>query len=181
MSSATSIRTYTPVFSFRYTLHEQTTMGEPPQLPEGWERRTSKSQGRDYYFNTVTNQSQWEVPTQPAAVQASKVRASHLLVKHRESRRPSSWKEPTVTRSKEEALHLIKEFETKLRLGEVDFESLAKEESHCSSHTKGGDLGFFGPGTMQPTFERAAFGLNIGEMSGPVFSDSGVHLILRTG
>ena len=29
-----------------------------------------------------------------------KVRASHLLVKHRDSRRPSSWKEPTVTRSK---------------------------------------------------------------------------------
>ena len=28
------------------------------------------------------------------------VRASHLLVKHRDSRRPSSWKEPTVTRTK---------------------------------------------------------------------------------
>lgn len=36
------------------------------------------------------------------------VQASHLLVKHRESRRPSSWKEKTITRSKEEALEMIK-------------------------------------------------------------------------
>lgn len=36
------------------------------------------------------------------------------------------------------------------------------------------------PGQMQKPFEDATFALKVGEMSGPVFSDSGVHLILRT-
>ena len=36
------------------------------------------------------------------------------------------------------------------------------------------------PGQMQKVFEDASFALQVGEMSGPVFSDSGVHLILRT-
>lgn len=54
------------------------------------------------------------------------------------------------------------------------------QESHCSSARRGGDLGEFGPGKMQPAFEQATFALAVGELSGPVFSDSGVHIILRT-
>ena len=42
-------------------------------------------------------------------------------------------------------------------------------------------LGVFGKGQMQPAFEKAAFALEIGELSEPVESDSGIHLILRTG
>jgi NIMA-interacting peptidyl-prolyl cis-trans isomerase 1 len=34
---------------------------------------------------------------------------------------------------------------------------------------------------MQKPFEDATFQLKVGELSGPVFTDSGVHLILRTG
>jgi hypothetical protein len=37
----------------------------------------------------------------------AKVRASHLLVKHRDSRRASSWREENITRTKEEALQLL--------------------------------------------------------------------------
>lgn len=36
------------------------------------------------------------------------MQASHLLVKHRGSRRPSSWKQAEITRSKEEALEILK-------------------------------------------------------------------------
>ena len=67
----------------------------------------SNSRGVPYFFNTETQQSTWEPPTglSPEQVQglpgahylsgggAGKVRASHLLVKHKDSRRPSSWKE----------------------------------------------------------------------------------------
>lgn len=115
-------------------------------------------------------------------IMASKptVRASHLLVKHRDVRRPSSWKEPQVTRSKEEALAKIEQFHQQLASGQADFKTLASQESHCSSAKRGGDLGEFGPGQMQKPFEDATYALKVGELSGPVFSDSGVHLILRT-
>ncbi|GFR47805.1 hypothetical protein Agub_g9581 [Astrephomene gubernaculifera] len=110
-----------------------------------------------------------------------RVRASHLLVKHKDVRRPSSWKEPVVTRTRDEALAMIQRFHEQLVRGEVDFASLASRESHCSSAKRGGDLGEFGRGDMQKPFEDATYALKVGELSGPVFSDSGVHLILRTG
>jgi NIMA-interacting peptidyl-prolyl cis-trans isomerase 1 len=61
------------------------------------------------------------------------------------------------------------------------FGSVARENSDCSSHDNDGDLGWFGPGQMQKPFEDAAFSLRVGEISGIVDSQSGVHLILRTG
>lgn len=74
---------------------------------------------------------------------------------------------------------MIEEFRRQIVAGS-DFATLASQESHCSSAQRGGDLGVFGKGQMQPAFEQAAFALRVGELSGPVFSDSGVHLILRT-
>jgi peptidyl-prolyl cis-trans isomerase NIMA-interacting 1 len=59
-------------------------------------------------------------------------------------------------------------------------QELAKTESDCSSAKHGGDLGFFGRGQMQRAFEEAAFALNVGQMSGIIDTDSGLHLILRT-
>mmetsp|Transcript_4767 Transcript_4767/g.8666 ORF Transcript_4767/g.8666 Transcript_4767/m.8666 type:complete len:112 (-) Transcript_4767:397-732(-) len=108
------------------------------------------------------------------------VRASHILVKHRDSRRPSSWKEAYVTRPEEEALKMIQEFRKQLVEGKVQFAELATEESHCGTAKAGGDLGEFGPGQMQKAFEDAVFALEVGELSEPVSTDSGIHLILRT-
>ncbi len=90
-----------------------------------------------------------------------------------------------MTRSPEEALAMIRAFHAQLapltgaELAQR-FAALASTESHCSSAQRGGDLGPFGPGQMQEAFESAAFALQVGELSGPVFTDSGVHLILRT-
>lgn len=81
-----------------------------------WEVRFSNSKKLPYFYNPVLGTSMWEMPqgmteeqarqlpggellgaaaggeaTAPAA--PAKVRASHLLIKHRDSRRPSSWKE----------------------------------------------------------------------------------------
>ena len=55
----------------------------------------------------------------------------------------------------------------------------AAERSDCSSCRNNGDLGHFGRGQMQKPFEDASFGLNVGEMSGIVSTDSGYHLIYR--
>ena len=52
-------------------------------------------------------------------------------------------------------------------------------ESDCGSAQKGGDLGVFQRGAMQKAFEDASFALKVGELSGIVDSDSGIHVILR--
>ena len=74
-------------------------------LPAGWVEKISNSTGKAYYFNPSTNESQWE---KPVGGNADQVRASHLLVKHTGSRRPSSWKQEVITRSKDEALEILK-------------------------------------------------------------------------
>ena len=108
-----------------------------------------------------------------------KIRAAHLLVKHRDSRRPSSWRETNITRSKDEAIEMLKGYEEQIKSGSTTLGDLAVSESDCPSARKRGDLGFFSKGQMQKEFEDAAFALQPGEMSGVVDTASGVHLIQR--
>ncbi|WP_018527597.1 peptidylprolyl isomerase [Alkalispirochaeta alkalica] len=61
------------------------------------------------------------------------------------------------------------------------FEALAKEHSTCPSKSKGGDLGWFGPGKMVKPFEEAVIKLRIGKVSGVVRTQFGYHLIKKTG
>jgi parvulin-like peptidyl-prolyl isomerase len=65
----------------------------------------------------------------------------------------------------------------RVRNGE-DFATLAKEfSSDPGSKDKGGDLGWFGSGQMVPEFDKAAFALKAGEVSGVVQSQYGFHII----
>lgn len=86
------------------------------------------------------------------------VKASHILVE-----------------TEEEAISLKEEI-----LSGKAFEDVAAEHSLCPSGSKGGDLGFFGRGQMVSEFENAAFDLNVGEISEPVRTNFGWHLILVT-
>lgn len=61
-----------------------------------------------------------------------------------------------------------------------DFETLAKEASECPSSEKGGDLGFFSKGDMVKPFERKAFSMDIDDISEPVKTEFGFHLIKKT-
>lgn len=116
------------------------------------------------------------------------VRVLHILRKHNGSRRPASWREPHITQSREEALRQINDF--RQRLVDVlntqgqeamleEFKKIAEAHSDCGSHERGGDLGNFSRGHMQKPFEEASFALAINQLSEPVDTDSGVHILLR--
>ncbi len=87
----------------------------------------------------------------------SQITASHILV---------------------EKEHEVQDLQKKLAAGE-SFETLAKQFSQCPSGKQGGMLGTFGKGQMVKPFEDAAFALKPGEISGPVKTQFGYHLIKR--
>ena len=101
-------------------------------------------------------------------------------MKHAGSRRPASWRCDDITITKEAALEKLAGIRESIVNGTATFEGTAQTESDCSSAKKGGDLGHFKRGQMQKPFEDAAYALKVGELSGVVDSDSGVHIVLRT-
>jgi peptidyl-prolyl cis-trans isomerase C len=90
-----------------------------------------------------------------------------------------------VAQMKIKARHILvkNEYEAEDLLKSLDagktFEELAKDFSLCPSKEDGGDLGAFGRGMMVPAFEEVAFSLNVGEVSKPVRTQFGFHLIQR--
>lgn len=90
---------------------------------------------------------------------ATEVKASHILVA-----------------TEDEAKSLYNE----IKNGK-DFAEAAREFSKCPSGQAGGDLGFFPREVMVKPFEDAAFSLKEGELSEPVQTQFGWHLILVTG
>lgn len=84
------------------------------------------------------------------------VNASHILV------------------DSEEKANDLKE---KIENNEITFENAAKENSSCPSSQNGGNLGDFTRGQMVPEFDEACFSMNEGELSAPVKTQFGYHLI----
>ncbi|MBQ4528956.1 MAG: peptidylprolyl isomerase [Clostridia bacterium] len=89
-------------------------------------------------------------------VAGESVNASHLLVD-----------------SEEKANELLE----KIKAGEISFEDAARNESSCPSSENGGNLGEFTKGQMVPEFDEAVFKMNVGEISQPVKTQFGYHLI----
>lgn len=105
----------------------------------------------------------------------SQLSASHILIQYDGS--SSAPKE--VTRSKEEALALATKIVKMARAEGADFAALAMEYSDGPSGPKGGSLGTFKPKQMVAPFSNAVLALEIGEVSDPVETQFGYHIILR--
>ena len=81
-------------------------------------------------------------------------------------------------RTREEALELAQELRTRIVDGGEDWMTIAAEYSDDrSNRDAGGDLGWFGRGAMVAPFEEAAFALPVGEISEPISTTFGYHLI----
>lgn len=96
-------------------------------------------------------------------------KASHILIKV-----------PEKATKEQEAAALAKVKEVEKMLKSADFAEVAKKKSEGPSKPKGGDLGFFGKGQMVKPFEEAAFKMKVGEVSGPVKTRFGFHIIKVT-
>lgn len=92
-------------------------------------------------------------------IDVQEVRASHVLVKTRK-----------------EAVQIKKDIQS----GNITFEDAARQYSLCPSGQKGGDLGFFNRRQMVQQFSDAAFDLKVGEISDPVGTQFGWHIIKTT-
>ncbi|ROM69401.1 peptidylprolyl isomerase [Pseudomonas brassicacearum] len=96
-------------------------------------------------------------------------RAAHILIEVNDK----------VTEAQAKAK--IEEVQARLAKGE-SFEALAKEFSQDpGSANNGGDLGYAGPGVYDPAFEKALYALNKDQVSAPVRTDFGLHLIKLLG
>ncbi len=92
-------------------------------------------------------------------LQPAQVRARHILLSEKEGAKEAI-----------DALH------KRIEAGE-DFATLASEHSECPSGKEGGDLGFFGEEQMVGEFSNTAFAMKVGEVSSPIQTQFGYHII----
>jgi peptidyl-prolyl cis-trans isomerase C len=105
-----------------------------------------------------------------------RVKARHILIRMKGSAVPLGKGKTEL--SDEEALAKANDLRAKILAG-ADFSTLAKAESDdAGSGANGGDLNFFSHGQMVAPFDKAAFALPVGQISEPVKSQFGYHLII---
>ena len=123
----------------------------------------TEEDAKAYY---TENKAKYDVPEQ--------VRASHILIKTDFSD-PNSDPNQVKATAKTKAEDLLKQINEG-----ADLAALAKTNSDCPSAPRGGDLEFFPRGRMVPAFEKAAFELEVGKVSGVVETQFGFHIIKVT-
>lgn len=104
-----------------------------------------------------------------------KLSASHILLMHTGSERAPA----SIKRSKKEALALAQKVAQLAQKTPSDFAKLAKEYSDGPSGVQGGDLGEFPSTKMVAPFSNATKALEVGQVSDPVETQFGYHIIIR--
>jgi len=84
---------------------------------------------------------------------------------------------PNVSLSEAAARQRLSDFKKQVVNGQADFAALAREHSQDGSAASGGDLGWSSPGMFVPEFEATMNRLAPGEVSDPLLSRFGLHLI----
>jgi peptidyl-prolyl cis-trans isomerase SurA len=84
---------------------------------------------------------------------------------------------PSTQLGEAQARDKLSDFRRRIVAGETDFATLARQNSQDGSAAQGGDLGWASPGMFVPEFERVMNELAPGQISQPLISRFGVHLI----
>ena len=100
-----------------------------------------------------------------AGVSVTQSHARHILL------RPG----PNLTEA--QAVQKLADFKRRVQAGQADFAQLARDNSQDTSARNGGDLGWASPGMFVPEFEDALNNLQPGQISDPIVTRFGVHLI----
>jgi peptidyl-prolyl cis-trans isomerase SurA len=101
----------------------------------------------------------------PASTPITQTKVRHILIR------------PSATLSEAEVQRRVADIKDRLDTGKEDFAALARQYSADGSAAAGGDLGWIYPGDAIPEFERAMNALQPGQVSDPVITPFGVHLI----
>ena len=109
--------------------------------------------------------SQESAPTTPQNIPITQTMSRHILLKNR------------AGLTDQDAERRLQGYRDQVRAKTADFAELAKKYSEDGSAANGGNLGWMGPGDLVPEFEQAMNRLQIGEVSNPVKSEFGWHLI----
>lgn len=122
-------------------------------------QETTAAEAKTYYEQ---NPKQFHQPEQ--------VRASHILIKV-EGEDPKTWADAKVR---------IEALRAQATAKGADFAAIATQSSEGPSKDRGGDLGYFGRKQMVPAFDQVVFSMKKGEVSAPVRTKFGWHIILKT-
>lgn len=117
--------------------------------------------GAGFHVLKVVEKQQAGVP----GVNIIQTRARHILLR------------VTPQLTEEAARARLADMKKRIVSGQADFAALARENSEDGSAKEGGDLGWANPGLFVPEFEQVMNGLAPGQLSDPVTSRFGVHLI----
>jgi peptidyl-prolyl cis-trans isomerase SurA len=98
-------------------------------------------------------------------VSVTQTRARHILLR------------PGPQLSQTDAVARLAQYREQIATGKATFETLAREHSQDGSAREGGDLGWANPGQFVPEFEEAMNSLRPGDVSQPLVSRFGVHLL----
>lgn len=99
------------------------------------------------------------------AMTVVQTRARHILLR------------PTAQLSRDQAVALLQDVRRQIQSGRTSFARAAQQMSQDGSAAQGGDLGWVGPGQFVPEFEQVMNRLQAGQISDPLVSRFGVHIL----
>ena len=155
-----------------------------PALPPPWRWKESRSTPGDYYcINEKTGERRWQAPSESKPKKSDdKITVVHCLLKHADSRRPSSHRTKVISLAKSDARNEAAALRERVAASsdmEAALSDEASKRSDCPSSTNGGRLKPFQRGDLERAFEAAAFRLAVGELSPVVETAAGFHVIRR--